>query len=363
MLITTTQQRLVGVSQTAHAAHHAQHVVVQGIHADLRRARTDHRVDGHSKLESRLVNAAEVARAAGLVLLGAQRKRVHVDTRRRRAAVVLEGLHLVEVGTLTLRETVLAVQLELGDLNRVLALATNARVQNHLGEQVVHTGLKLLGARKILSVSANERRRLRRTLSEEGSGGGHVRSTDVGSLGGAELGSREQRHDQTLRAEVVGVVEGLRTADRRNPVLVRAVHERVALHHPEELLDGVVEVQLDLVGRARDGLGASVLHLLNQVLVALLSEAAALLGVEVDVVNIQGGGGQGLSRGGGSSDSRLAETLLVVHGVLPRLKVHIDADLVVLQRNQRDRETRVAAEPELQRNVKRLGRCSPARHA
>jgi len=64
--------RLVAVREATHAAHHAQHVVVQGIHADLRSARANNRVDGDSQLESRLVNAAEVARAGRLVLLRAQ---------------------------------------------------------------------------------------------------------------------------------------------------------------------------------------------------------------------------------------------------------------------------------------------------
>jgi hypothetical protein len=91
--------------------------------------------------------------------------------------VVLEGLHLVEVGTLTLRETVLAVELELGDLNRVLALAARAGVENHLGEQVVNTRLKLLGAGQVRSIRTNERRGLRRALSEEGR-----RSAQAGSI-------------------------------------------------------------------------------------------------------------------------------------------------------------------------------------
>jgi len=165
MFIVTTQ-RLVGVREATHAAHHAQHIVVERIHADLRRAGAHNRVDGDRQLEGRLVNAAEVAGARRLVLLRAQREGVHIDTHRRRAAVVLEGLHLVEVGTLTLRETVLAVELELGDLHGVLALAARSGVQNHLGEQVVDTRLELRRAGKVEGVSAKQRRRLRRALSE-----------------------------------------------------------------------------------------------------------------------------------------------------------------------------------------------------
>jgi len=78
-------KRLVAVRKTTHAAHDAEHVVVERIHANLRRAAARNRVEGNRELERRLVDTREVARAAGLVLLRAQRERVHVDTRARRA--------------------------------------------------------------------------------------------------------------------------------------------------------------------------------------------------------------------------------------------------------------------------------------
>jgi hypothetical protein len=62
-------------------------------------------------LKSGIVNAGEVARARGLVLLGAKSERVNVDTSVGVASVVLVGLDKVEVCTLTLREAVLAVKL------------------------------------------------------------------------------------------------------------------------------------------------------------------------------------------------------------------------------------------------------------
>jgi len=264
------------------------------------------------------------------VLLGAQGERVHVDTRRRRASVVLEGLHLVEVRALALSETVLAVELELGDFNGILALATNAGVKDDLGEQVVDTRLELTRASYVNIISTNLSGRLRGTLSK------HSRR-----LGGLEtlarasslLGLGKQRHDEAVRAEVIGVVERLGAADRRNPGGRRAVNERVTLDHPLELLYGVIEVQLDLVRAGRDALSASVLHLLDEVLVALLSETAALFRVEVHVVNIQRGGGERL----GGRLERHTNTLLRILAVLPCIEVHIDAHLVVLERNQGNR--------------------------
>ena len=169
----------------------------------------------------------------------------------------------------------------------------------------------------------------------------------------------EERHDNTLRREVIRVVEGLRTTNRREPAGRRAVDERVALDDPEKLLYRVVKVQLNLVRRARDRLSARILNLLNQVLVALLGEAAALLRVEVDVVNIDRRGRKRL----GGHGSRRTNTRLGILAVLPRLEVNVDANLVVLERNERDGYTRVAAEPELERNVERLGRRALARDA
>ena len=83
----------------------------------------------------------------------------------------------------------------------------------------------------------------------------------------------------------------------------------------------------------------------------LLGKAAALLRVQVDVVNIDRRSGQGVG-GEGSGYTNLG---LVVLAVLPRLKVNVDAHLVVLERNERDRDTRIAAEPELEGDVQRLG--------
>ena len=319
--------RLVAVRETTHARHHAQDVVVQRIHADLRRARARNRVDRDRQLERGLVDAREVARARRLVLLRAQRERVDVDTRARRAGVVLERLDLVEIRALALREAVLAVELELGNLNRVLALAANTRVEDDLGEQVVNTRLELSRARSIVRVNTNLRSTLRRVLSLDGSNlATHTKRTSRSSLT-TLLGLGEQRDNQTIRAEVIRVVERLRATDRGNPRGRRAVNERVALDDPLELHDGVVKVQLDLVRRRRDRLSTRVLDLLDEVLVRLLGEAAALLRVEVDIVDIERGSGEGLRGAGDWGTNRR----LGVLAVLPCLEVYIDADLVVLE--------------------------------
>ena len=117
----------------------------------------------------------------------------------------------------------------------------------------------------------------------------------------------------------------------------------------------MVEVQLQLVGRGRDGLAARELQHVNQVLVGDLGELAALVRVQVDVVNVQRGGDQ-VGRGDAVADDVDVRVLgrnveLQVAQVVER-QVH--AHLVVLQRNQGQRQTRVAAEPELHGHVQRV---------
>ena len=119
---------LVGVCKTTHTAHDTEDVVVQGVDADLGCVRANDRVERDVELQSRLVDTREVARARRLVLLRAQSEGVHVDTCGRCACVVLEGLHLVKVRALALSEAILAVELQLSNLNRVLALAADAGV-------------------------------------------------------------------------------------------------------------------------------------------------------------------------------------------------------------------------------------------
>ena len=66
------------------------------------------------------------------MLLRAESEGVDVDTCVGGTGVVLEGLDNVEVAALTLRETVLAVELELGSYNGVLTPAVH--VEGSLGE-------------------------------------------------------------------------------------------------------------------------------------------------------------------------------------------------------------------------------------
>jgi hypothetical protein len=139
-----------------------------------------------------------------------------------------------------------------------------------------------------------------------------------------------------------------------------AVDEGVALDNPYKLLNRVVEVELDLVGRGGDRFSTGELELLNEVLMSLLGKASAFLSIKVDVVDVEGGSSQALD---GGCRGRTIVVRFIVAAVDPLLELNVDTNLVVLESDQGDRKTRVSAEPELERDVEGLGWGSCTRSA
>ena len=218
------------------------------------------------------------------MLLGLERKRVDVDADGGDVGVVLVRLDQVEVAALTLVKAIVAVELDLGRNDGVAARhALNAC-----------DGVARLENRAIKPVRVVER----------------------------------------LLA-LVDIHRGV------------AGDVAVTLDNPDKLLRGVVEVELDLVRRGGDRLTARELELLDQVLVRDLGEAAALIRVEVDVVDIERGRNKA---GRGDARADLAAGVLPAE-VLERVELEPDLNLVVLERNERKRKTRVAVEPELEGDV------------
>jgi hypothetical protein len=136
------------------------------------------------------------------------------------------------------------------------------------------------------------------------------------------------------------------------------------LNNPNKLLDGVVEVEFDLVGRGPNGLVSSELELSDKVLVRVLGHATAFIRIKEDVVNIQRGSNKrglvsfssGDRAGITSSPSRAGEGATKrgdgPEALINRAEIKVDLDLVVLKSNQRERKSGVGAEPELEGNVK-----------
>jgi len=226
------------------------------------------------------------------VLLRGQGKGVDVDTHRRHVGVVLVGLHLVKVASLTHGETVVTVELEESSYHGVLT------------SHALH----------------------------------------------ASQGVTRLSHSPV---PPIGVVEWLLSLPGVNHIVI-ARHIGIALDNPHKLLTGVVEIELELVRGGVDGLSTSELKHLNQVLVGHLGELATLVGVEVDVVHIERAGHQV------SSVHAVADHVGVVGGVvrgivpqqiLDVVELEVDTHLVVLEGNQRQSQTRVAAEPELKGDI------------
>ena len=350
---------------SVYARHNTQDVVVHRVHTHLGRGSARHGARGEHQLENGVVNAREVARSAGLVLLRAQGKGVHVDARVRGAGVVLVGLDHVKVRALTLREAVLAVELQLGRDDRVLTPAVHVQggLREHKGAGVGHVGAlrrahlgserQVRRAGRLPGLGAGDDRRVRRTR--------HLKHT----RGHNEV-TRGRLRRATKRVDGVGqgvngvrVVERLRTQGLEQDLGVvqgrAVVHVGVRLDNPDELLARVVEVELDLVRGGTDRLVTRELHLLNQVLVRVLGHLAALIRVQEHIVHVEGRRHQRLLvRHGGGHGARAVlgrQGLDGPEALANRADVQVDLDLVVLQRDERERETRVAVPPEHERDV------------
>jgi hypothetical protein len=302
------------------------------------------------------------------VLLGSQRERIQVDTGIGRTSVVLPRLNEVEVGSFALREAVLAVKLELGSDDGVLTPAVH--IERILGEdesagirhtrvlhtievrQVVNTG----GGVDISSVppsGVGDVDVKGAGISEE-TGGVDVRA---GGVGNSVVGA-EGHNGVGEGIDGVGVVEGLSAEEavKNGAGLERraVVDVLVGLDNPDELLDGVVEVELNLVGRGTDGLITSELELLDEVLVGVLGHTSALIGVEEHVVDVEGSGDEGLVVGGSDLHGGTRGVVQGGHSpqaLLNRADIKVNLDLVILKSDEGQGQTGVAAEPELEGDI------------
>jgi len=392
--VNKTKYNLIAVGEPSHATHDTENVVVSGIDTNLGSLDTLNSSVGENKLKSSVVNAREVARAAGLVLLGAQGKGVHVDTSVGGGSVVLVGLHGVEVGAFTLREAVLAVKLELSGDNGVVAPAVEEEgsLGKDEGTGIRNTGVGFVAGGQqwssgagvntagVGAISSKIGNRVPTTVAwERKTSGGvkrsvppagtfNVNSTSIlehvvvdegaGSEGSGFLGT-EGVDGVGKSINGVGVVEGLSTEKTVEELVAlegRAVVDvAVGLDNPDELLNGVVEVELDLVGRRTDGLITSELELLDEVLVGVLGHAPALISVQEDVVNIERSSDKGLvvgsdnlaTRAWGIAVQRANSPQALINGA----DVKVDLDLVILKGNEGQGKTGVAAIPELEGNI------------
>jgi hypothetical protein len=290
--------------------------------------------------------------------------------------VVLVGLNEVKVGSFTLREAVLAVELELGSDDGVLTPAVHG--EGGLGENE-GAGIRNTGVQVGIGSSIYGRR-----VVVSGGSVHFIHSIAViippllaacrwtiGSAGFVEETGSVNVLVNGFRAsecmdgvgksiEGVGVVERL-SAEQAVKKLVaiegRAiVNVLIRLDDPDEFFDGVVKVELDLVGRRTDGLVTGELELFNEVLVGVLCHPSALVGIQEDVIDVEGGGDEGLVVCGGNTTAEItavcvAERTNGPQALVDRADIEVDLDFVVLKGDQGQSETGVTAVPELEGNV------------
>jgi len=241
-----------------------------------------------------VVDAGEVARTGRLVFFRLESERVRVHTRVRGTGVVLERLDLVEVLTLLFLETVLAVEDQLERVKRT-------RGQGERGT--------FFGPLSRRTAGTNVEEGRTRTFRDRHVAVGHASITRVGV-----------KLNRASRRRVGGEV----------PVL--GVGGAAVVEAPHQFLDRVVVGQAHLLGGpGSHRVGTRVLHLFDEVFVTLLGEATTLFRVQVHVVT-----------------PHLEGRAIGVDGEL-RGQVKVDADFVVLKRDQRQVQTRVAVEEEQER--------------
>jgi hypothetical protein len=358
--------------QASHTGHHTKNVVIHGIHANLGSVCALNGGVGENKLQGCVINTREVARAGRLVLLGPQSEGIQVDSGVWGASVVLPRLHEVKVGALTLREAVLAVKLELSSHDWVLtpAMHIEGSLGEHEGAGIRDTGRVAAHIGKMGKVVCGASSGV--NIPPSGSSGVNIVGTGIveetggidvrgGGAGNAGLGA-EGVDGVGESIDGVGVVEGLgaeETVENSARLEGRAVvNVLVGLNNPDKLLNGVVKVELDLVGRGTDGLITGELELLDEVLVGVLGHTPALISVQEDVVDIERCSDEGLVVSSDSLErSRPGEGGRAQSGdgeqaLLDGADVKVDLHLVVLKSNEGKGQTGVTAEPELKGDVK-----------
>jgi len=328
---------LYRIRDSRHTTEHTENIVVNSIDTNLGSGNTGNSSRGEDQLQSSIVNSGEVACSGRLVFFRSQGEGIDVDTSVGGTGMVLEGLDNVKVGAFAFREAVLAVELQLGSDNGIFTPAVH--VKSSFGKNEA-TSIGDTGASGSRSALGSKGR-----ASSPGGGSGGIHST--GHL------EETARHDEGIRTINTGittegmdsvgksingisVVEGLGTEGlveggttfQRSAV----IHVGIRLDNPDEFLAGVVEVELNLVGRRADRFITSELELFNQVFMGVLGELATFVSVQEDIVNVEGSSNKGLLVGSGRSlvSGGSSNVLDSPEALANRTEINVNLDFVVL---------------------------------
>jgi hypothetical protein len=311
------------------------------------------------------------------MLFGAERKRVNVDTSVRGAGVVLVRLDEVEVSSFALREAILAVKLELSGDDGVHTPAVKGERSLGKNESAgirytrVSEGSRLIGVGSKVgliitsAICANSLALLPPVSIGYIDSASLVKETRAVDEGASSLGnsilSTKSMDSVGKSIDGISVVKGLSTEEPVQKLVAverrAVVNVLIGLNNPDELLNGVVKVELDLVGRRADRLVTSELKLLDKVLMGILSHTSALISVQEDVVDVERGSDERLVVGGvdtatvgrvaGSAAERADGPQALINGT----NIEVNFDLMVLKSDEGKGKTGVTAVPELEGNI------------
>jgi hypothetical protein len=296
--------------------------------------------------------------------------------------VVLVGLNEVKVGSFTLRESILTVELEFGSDDGVLTPAmqgegglcenkgagirdTGVHVSMRSERTLISCGIMIVTGGSIHFIHWVAVRRcsppLLAIIGSRITGTSIIEETRCINV--LINGFRAAECVDGVRKGVngVGVVEGLGAEQTVQELIAvegrTVVNVLIWLDDPDEFLNGVVKVELDLVGRRTNGLITGELQLFNEVLVGVLGHAPALVGVQEDVVDVQRCGDEGLIVCGSNAAATTDGAVGVVQrtdgpqALIDGTDIEIDLDFVVLKGDQGQSKTGIAAVPELEGNI------------
>ncbi len=269
--------------------------------------------------------------------------------------MVLPRLNKVEVGSFAFREAVLAVKLELSGDNWVLTPAVHvegglsedegASIGNTGVDESATSGASEVGRAVVASVGrviggppGGQVSTSNGTLGISGTSiSEHAGSIDEGGGCGSDGIVASEGVDSVGKSiEGISVVEGLSAEQSAQEVGAferrAVVNVLVRLNDPDKLLNGVVKVELDLVGRRTNGLITSELELFDQVLVGVLSHTSALISVQEHVVDVQRSSNEGLVVSGSNllGASTVLEGRQSLQAFVDGTDVKVDLNFVVL---------------------------------
>ena len=296
--------------------------------------------------------------------------------------MVLVGLNEVKVGSFTLREAILTVELEFGSDDGVLTPAmqgegglcenkgagirdagVHVRSSDGSGSSSSARGVVVTGSEVrliLVRVSAMSVPPLVASVDGSIASAGFIEETRCINVLFNGFRATESVDGVGKGIDGVGVVEGLGAEQTVQELIAvegrTVVNVLIWLDDPDEFLNGVVKVEFDLVGRGTDGLITGELELFNEVLVGVLGHAPALVSVQEDVVDVQGCGDEGLivcgSNAATSGDAAgVVQSTNSPQALINGADIEIDLDFVVLKGDQRQSKTGVAAVPKLEGNI------------